>query len=229
MRATILCYHKVGPAAEEGRRLNVEPARLRSHVAFFARRRRPFVRAADLAAPWPEGAVCFTFDDAYASTMANAPAILESFGARGTFYAVAGKVGGASDWDGPAARPLAPLEALLDAQARGHEIGNHTFSHPHLDQLAPEAQAREVDEADAWLRERGLEPGSFCYPYGGYDADAIRAAARYPVALALRKRLATSEDDPHALPRVVVAYGDALPLLLYRLYIRPRLRRTPLR
>lgn len=226
MRATILCYHKVGPASEEGRRLNVEPARLASHVRFFSRR-GSFMLARDLAKPWPARPVCFTFDDAYASTMANAPEILERHGARGTFYAVSSLVGLSSSWDGDQARPLAPWEILSEVAARGHEIGNHTHTHPHLERLQSDEQATEVRQADAILRERGLSPASFCYPYGGLNDAAVAAVrdAGYGVGLALGKRLADSSEDPLRLSRVVVAYSDALPMLLYRLHVRPRLRR----
>ncbi|MGV3616220.1 MAG: polysaccharide deacetylase family protein [Fimbriimonas sp.] len=230
MRATILCYHKVGPFEEEGRKLNIEPERLRSHVRFFARRQAPILRAEELGETWPPGAVCFTFDDAYVSALENATAALEAFGARGTFYAVAGKVAGTSDWDGDLARPLAPLESLLEAQSRGHEIGNHTYRHPHLDRVSPDEQAWEVEEAHRWLTERGLRPGSFCYPYGGQGEAAVaKARELYPVGVVLRKRIAEATDDRLRLPRVVVAYSDSVPMLLYRLYVRPRLRRTPLR
>ncbi|AIE84394.1 polysaccharide deacetylase [Fimbriimonas ginsengisoli Gsoil 348] len=171
--------------------------------------------------------MCLTFDDAYLSTMLHAPEILERNGARGAFYAVSGKVGGSSDWDGTAARPLAGWDLLIDAQSRGHEIGNHTRSHPHLDDLAPEDQRREVDEAHADLVEHGIQSRSFCYPYGGLNDAAVEAVglAGYQVGLALRKKAATTDENRLALSRVVVAFSDSLPLLLYRLHVRPWLRR----
>ena len=226
MRATILCYHKVGPAAEEGRRLNIEPARLESHVRYFVRRGNPVRRAMELAGPWPDGVVCFTFDDAYESALRHATEVMERQGARGTFYAVVDKIGGSSDWDGSMARPLAALPLLLNAQAAGHEIGNHTLTHPHLDRLDLEAQEREVLEADRRLREAGIVPGSFCYPYGDFDPHAESIVARqYQVGVALRKRHATPHDPKSSLSRIVVAYSDSLPMLMYRLHVRPLLRR----
>jgi len=213
--------------AEEGRRLNIEPRRLESHVRYFARRSSRFLLARDLVGPWPEKSVCFTFDDAYASTMANAPQVLERHRARGSFYAVPSKVGLSSDWDGEQARPLADWPLLREAQARGHEIGNHTFSHVHLPQLSPDEQSREIALAHQRLRDEGLEPGSFCFPYGSLDASAIEAVqgAGYGVGLALRKRIATEEEDRLSLSRVVVAFSDSVPALLYRLHVRPLLRR----
>jgi len=227
MRAFILCYHKVGPVAQEGRRLNIEPHRLESHVRYFSRRSFSFLLARDLAKPWPARTACFTFDDAYLSTMANAPPVLEKFSAKGSFYAVPSKVGIASDWDGDLARPLASWHLLRDVQARGHEIGNHTLSHVLLEKRSPQEQLKELVDADQWLRQEGLDPGSFCFPYGSLNDSAIAAVrqAGYSVGLALRKRIATSDEDLLALSRVVVAYSDSLPALLYRLHVRPLLRR----
>jgi len=227
MQATILCYHKVGPALEEGRSLNIEPFRLRSHVRFFARRGRTFVRACDFAAGWPSGSICFTFDDAYSSTMKNAPSIFESEGARATFYAVPVLVGSSSVWDREKARPLAAWDALRAAQSAGHEIGNHSFSHCRLGDADLETQKAEIREAHRRLVAEGLRPGSFCYPYGSLNADALEAVrgAGYSVGMALGKRSALESDDRLKLPRIVVAYSDALPMLLYKIVLKPRLKR----
>lgn len=227
MSATILCYHKVGGALEEGRRLNIEPSRLGSHARFFARMNRRFVTAGELVHTLVEEPVCFTFDDAYASTMVNAPEIFDSLYARATFFAVPGHVGGVSAWDGEAARPLAGWDLLLSVQARGHEVGNHTQTHARLADLPPEGQFDEVASAHRALVDHGLTPGSFCYPYGSLNETAVAMVgmAGYRVGLALGKRPATSDDDPLRLPRIVVSYSDALPMLLYKLLLKPRLRR----
>jgi peptidoglycan/xylan/chitin deacetylase (PgdA/CDA1 family) len=220
----ILCYHKVGPVAEEGRGLNIEPSRLLSHVRFFTRRRWKVVLARDLADKWPDRSVCFTFDDAYSSTMASAPSILEQCGARGCFYAVPGLVGSTSSWDGDKARPLADWETLRSARDAAHEIGNHTWDHVHLSRLGREEQVEQIRSADTRLREEGLEATSFCYPYGSVGDTSVLAESGYPVGLALGKGAARVSDDRLALPRIVIAYGDALPLLLYKMYIRPKLK-----
>jgi peptidoglycan/xylan/chitin deacetylase (PgdA/CDA1 family) len=184
------------------------------------------VRACDLVRPWPAKAVCFTFDDAYASTMHHAPSILEEGQAFGSFYAVTDKVGLTSDWDGAEARPLASWEALVQAQARGHEIGNHTRSHVQLARLEWLAQVAEITDATRALKDHGLNAASFCFPYGSLCSPDVLTEAGYNIGLALKKRVATENDDPRLLPRVVVAYSDVLPMLLYKIYIRPRLRRA---
>jgi peptidoglycan/xylan/chitin deacetylase (PgdA/CDA1 family) len=219
--AIILCYHKVGPAASEGTWLNVEPERLRSHVRFFSRRGYTFLRAWDLVGEWRRRSVVFSFDDSYVSTLENAPPILEEVGARGSFYAVPSKVGGASDWDGDRRRPLANWDTLRHAERQGHEIGNHTHSHVHLAELPFEEQREEVRKADMRLKEEGLSPKTFCYPYGSLaDREAIEG---YRIGLSLEKRIATPADDPLRLPRIIPSYSDSLPLLLYKIFVRPKL------
>lgn len=227
MRATILCYHKVGPHLEEGRKLNIEPARLDSHVRFFRRRGAPIVLARDLATDWKPNSVCFSFDDAYVSTLSHATEVLERNKVRGTFYAVTSQVGGSSVWDGDLARPLAPWETLRAAQKRGHEIGNHTLSHPHLPKLSFEEQLSEIQLGHEQLLEEGLTDHSFCYPFGSLSKESVEAVRRvgYRVGLSLRKGHATLSDDRLVLPRIVVAFSDAVPMLIYRLYLRPLMRR----
>jgi peptidoglycan/xylan/chitin deacetylase (PgdA/CDA1 family) len=226
MSVTILCYHKVGPASEEGRRLNIEPSRLATHVRFFARKNRPFVLAKDLAESIQDGMVCFSFDDAYASTMHHAPLIFEEQGVRASFYAVPGRVGQDSDWDGEQSRPLADWDDLRAAQTRGHEIGNHSQNHRRLAELDPLEQLNEIQSAHRRLLDEGVSSRSFCYPYGSYDARTVEAVqkAGYPVGLALNKHLAETSDNPLTLPRIVIAYSDSLPMLLYKLILKPRLK-----
>lgn len=227
MKATILCYHKVGPESEEGRALNIEPNRLRSHVRFFVLRSFNFLLARDLGGFWPDRAVCFTFDDAYSSTMDNAPQILEEFGVRGSFYAVGSKIGKSSDWDGEKARPLASASVLVAAARRGHEIGNHSWSHPDLSRLGYDEQREEILLGHEVLTSLGITPRSFCFPYGSLNDDSVRALSEqgYGVGVALRKSRANPREDRRALSRIVVGFSDALPLLIYKIYVRPALRR----
>lgn len=221
----ILCYHKVGPIDLEGRALNVEPARLDTHVRYFKRRGLQFVRAGELAELWPPRAVCLTFDDAYHSALTFGRDVLLRHRATATFYAVPSLVGKTSAWDGPRAKPLASWDLLLEAQKQGFEIGNHTWSHADLSKSALEGQAEEWRRGDQALLEHGLAPESFCYPFGRMNAHSIEAArsAGAKVAVAILKRPARATDDKLALPRVVVAYSDSVAKLLYKLHIRPLL------
>ncbi|MCX7799739.1 MAG: polysaccharide deacetylase family protein [Fimbriimonadales bacterium] len=221
----ILCYHKCGPASAEGRRLNVEPARLASHVRFLRRRGFGFVLAGDLADRWPDQAACLTFDDAYVSTLEHGFEVLRSLGVRASVYPVTARVGGIADWQGGDGARLADWEALLAAHRDGFEIGSHTATHPALDAMDEAAQRAEIGRSLTELRERGIEPRSFCHPYGRHNAATLEALQTLgvPVGLALGRRPATAGDPRLRLPRIAVAYSDGLPMLVYKLTLKPLL------
>lgn len=74
-------------------------------------------------------------------------------------------------------------EAVVDGYVRaGHVIANHSFSHPHLNQLSPADYLADVDKAEAWLKPRPGHRPWFRFPFldeGSKDKvkrDAIRAA-----------------------------------------------------
>ena len=183
------------------------------------------MRAQELSRSWPKRAVGFTFDDAYLSTMTYGVEVMNESAAPGSFYAVAGMVGKASSWDAERGRPLADWDHLRSAASQGHEIGNHTFTHPQLARLDGEAQRVEIQCAHHLLREDGLECKSVCYPYGSLSAQTLAIAAElgYEIGLTLRRGIASDHDDHLSLPRVTIAYGDAIPLLLYKIFVRPKL------
>jgi peptidoglycan-N-acetylglucosamine deacetylase len=112
-----------------------------------------------------KGAVSVTFDDARASQLDRGVPVLDRHGVRATFYVL----------------PLAVAKRPDDwkrAVATGHEIGNHTMTHPcsanHSSSRANPLEALTVeqldhdiaaadDEIDALL---GVRPRTFAYPCG---------------------------------------------------------------
>lgn len=225
MPLPILCYHKVGPLAEEGRWLNVEPATLRSHIRFFKRRSFRFLQAADLHGDWPAKAVCLTFDDAYRSTMTHGIETMRQEAVTASIFAVSSQFGGNSLWDGDRAGKLAEDSLLVEAALLGFEIGNHTASHPRLSQLSPERQMEEIQSCHQALLDLNIHATAVAYPYGSFDANTLEAVRKlgYSVGLGLSRRPARPSDRRLALPRIVLSYGDRLPMLLYKLHLRPRL------
>lgn len=225
-RLPILCYHKVGPEEVEGRFLNVHPQTLRAQIGFLKRRGLRFVLARDLGGPWPERAACLTFDDAYSSLHEHGVPVLLDCGVRASIYAVSGRVGQSSDWDGERARPLMAWDALRSLQGQGFEIGNHTVDHPALATLDRPAIADQLRLAHEHLSAEGIHPQTVCYPYGSTSPNVERVASEvgYRVGLALGKRLARADDPALGLPRIVVAYSDVVPKFWYRVFIRPLLR-----
>ena len=222
-----LCFHKVGPIEEEGRSLNIEPANLKRLIKWLKNREGQFVQAWQLADPWPKKGICLTFDDCYLSTLTHGLEVLREEAVTGSFYAVSNLVGKTSAWDATLARPLADWDLLRNAQAEGFEIGCHTASHVRLGDLDLEQQRKEILVCSEKMRQEGLDPKSFCLPYGSYNGQTAGAidACGYKVGLALNKRSATESDNKLLLPRVVVACSDSPASLAYKLWVKPKLYR----
>ncbi|HZU21197.1 MAG TPA: polysaccharide deacetylase family protein [Terriglobales bacterium] len=66
-------------------------------------------------------------------------------------------------------------KAVADA---GHEIGNHTFSHPNLIFASPAAVQREISDCQLAIADAiGRQAQLFRPPFGGRRPDVLRAAA----------------------------------------------------
>lgn len=120
--------------------------------------------------PWPgtvQAALSLTFDDARITQIGLGIPILNEYDLKGTFYL----------------SPEATEERLADwkaAAASGHEMGNHTMTHPcsgsfdfirergnPLEDYDLEEMARDIDDASEWIEDRfGRRPTSFAYPCG---------------------------------------------------------------
>ena len=203
--------------------MNCSPVQLASHARFFQRRGWNGFLPRQFLSQRATG-ICFTFDDAYVSAIENAPSILEQFGFRGAFYVVPSLVGLTSSWDGDMARPLADWDALLSIAARGHELGNHSLTHPRLNELSVTEQLVEIESASKVLHARGVEVSSIAFPYGLSNQDTFSAmeTAGVKVGLALGKRPVRAEAA-NCLPRIVVGYSDSVAKLLYKIFVRPKL------
>ncbi len=124
--------------------------------------------AAQQASPWPEGkraAVSLTFDDARPSQIDTGLPLLEKLGVRATFFVLPDNV-------------EKRVEGWKRAAAQGHEIGNHSMTHPctgnyafsranALEDYDLERMAKDIDAAQAAIRKLlGISPVSFAYPCG---------------------------------------------------------------
>ena len=117
---------------------------------------------------WPHGkraALAITFDDARLTQPDNGFEILDRHGIHATFYVTPSAV-------------EKRLEAWKGAVKKGHEIGNHTITHPcsgtgawsrhnALEDYTLERITAEIDGATAQLQSMlGVSPTTFAYPCG---------------------------------------------------------------
>jgi peptidoglycan-N-acetylglucosamine deacetylase len=117
---------------------------------------------------WPTGkraAVSLSFDDARASQVDEGLALLKKMGIKVTFFVTPGGVEKRLDgWK----------QAVLD----GHEIANHSLTHPcsgnyafssgnALETYTLDSMAQQLDEANARIEKLlGVKPTTFAYPCG---------------------------------------------------------------
>jgi len=124
---------------------------------------------------WPGGVVSFTFDDFPRSAWLNGGAILESYDRRGTYYTAMALAGTANNLG-----PMFTRDDMRAADAQGHEVACHTFSHRDCAQMPATEIAAEIDRnADALSKMLGGAPVSnFAYPFGGVSQSAKNVLAR---------------------------------------------------
>lgn len=128
-----------------------------------------------IAGPGRAGHVALSFDDGpHPSLTPQLLDILRAQGMRATFYLIGSRV---ARWPGLARRIL----------AEGHEIGNHTWSHPALTGLGTAGMLAEIDRTNRIIREAtGIAPLTLRPPYGAMSARQralLYAERRMPTVL----------------------------------------------
>jgi beta-glucosidase len=152
---------------------------------------------------WPrgkKGAVSLTFDDARPSQIENGLPLFKKYGIKATSYVSL-----------PAVEQQ--IAGWKQAIAGGHEIGNHTMTHPctgnypafkdrALEEMTLGRMAGEIDDASqAIFRLLGVRPRTFAYPCGQTFVGRGRDVASFvPLVaerfLAGRKWLSEDSNDP---------------------------------
>jgi len=121
-----------------------------------------------------QGFVSLTFDDGYYSAYSKGIPILDAAGIKSTFYVVTTLVGDMVDG-------YATQSQIQVMYRNGHEIGNHTRTHPLLSTVSPTQLASEATGAQQDLQAWGYKSTTFAYPYddyGGSSTSAVVAAVK---------------------------------------------------
>lgn len=69
------------------------------------------------------------------------------------------------------------LEIYRKIYKAGHEIGNHSYNHPHMAELSKEEVLSELKQTQQLMRkitDEGEEPGLFRFPYGSKNETVLR-------------------------------------------------------
>ena len=111
--------------------------------------------------------IALTFDDGPHPKETNQILdVLDKYNVKGTFFVV----GTHANWYS---------EPLVRAAKEGHEIGNHTFSHPDISNLSSDDIKRELKECeDMLIKLTGKKPTLFRPPYGSYSEEKLGEIAK---------------------------------------------------
>jgi peptidoglycan/xylan/chitin deacetylase (PgdA/CDA1 family) len=172
----------------------------------------------------PPKAVVLTVDDAYTTFKSGAMPILRQYGFPVTLFVNTDSVGSKDslDWN-----------ELRQLTKEGVEIGNHSATHLSLAEQLPKESTSiyrqrlhaDLDRAQQVLiRELGLVPQLFAYPYGEYSVQAQQIVEEYGflAAFAQHSGVIGANDPLFALARTPLTgiYGT-LSQLQQKLALRP--------
>lgn len=101
--------------------------------------------------------IALTFDDGPGPYTAHLLDILDQYGAKATFFLIGSKVSGQAS-------------VVRSIQARDHQLGNHSWSHPELPKLSVDQIAGEIDRTNEAIRQAtGVKPSILRPPYGAVN------------------------------------------------------------
>jgi peptidoglycan/xylan/chitin deacetylase (PgdA/CDA1 family) len=195
----ILAYHQVSTEPEV---YSIDPDKFEEQMHYLSNNGYTAISLAELFAansggqPLPPKPVIITFDDGYTDNYQTALPIMEKYGMKGTVFVIAGQVGqpGYMTWD-----------QIKFMQAKGIEIGSHTYSHIALTDIGQPQLVDELGRSKQVLETNLAKPVNFlAYPYGQYNPSTIAAVkqAGYIGACSGLPGLGTIKDDAYQLKRV---------------------------
>ena len=101
--------------------------------------------------------IALTFDDGPGPYTAHLLDVLDQYGAKATFFLIGSKVSSQAN-------------VVRNIHARGHQLGNHSWSHPELPKLPVDQIAGEIDRTnDAIKQATGVTPAILRPPYGAVN------------------------------------------------------------
>ncbi|MFM1891367.1 MAG: hypothetical protein RLZ44_444 [Pseudomonadota bacterium] len=230
----ILMYHQVGdfePMAGH-RSTYCHYRRFAAQMAYLARGRYNVLRLSDAVAclsgerALPPRAVVLTFDDGYENFYEYAYPELDRHGFPAMVYLISDLLGQPASWfaaDGRATPPLMDAARIRQLSQAGIDFGSHGASHLKLAEQDDATVRAELTRSRERLQDvLGGPVDHFCYPYGSYDLRVLEAVAEagYRSAVTCVRALAHPGDDPLALPRKAISFGDNLAGVIWKLHLK---------
>lgn len=133
-------------------------------------------------------AISFTFDDGSREHFDVAVPLLDAYGFKGTFFVIAGFTPESKGDPLVAGRDRkwwaeVSWEEWREAAGRGHEIGNHSLTHPAggLPKIRdPQQLKAEIEDSAQLIADKiGQRPVTFAYPYNKASARVRRLVLQH--------------------------------------------------
>lgn len=197
----VLAYHKVN---NDKSMYSVSPLEFEQQMRYLSEQGytaislHEYAQAMRQQQPLPAKPIVLTFDDGYENNYTTALPIMEKYGMRGTVFIISGYV---------TFPEYLTWEQIRAMQARGTEIGSHTFSHVNLGTLSPEEQEYQLAESKREIEYRLQQPVEFlAYPFGGFTSDTQQALKKLGYWGACTGEAGLNQDlaAPYTLKRINV-------------------------
>lgn len=131
-----------------------------------------------------ECAVSFTFDDGMKEHYTIVAPELEKRGFRGTFWLCCAWIHDDPQTD----TTHITWDEAREMDANGHEMSNHSWSHPNLTTLSDEEALEEIVRNDDAIEKKiGTRPVTFCFPYNAYNEERVAMAMEGRVGARLKE------------------------------------------
>ena len=151
--------------------------------------------------------IAFTFDDGpFTKVDQRILDVLDTYGGRATFFIVGSRVNDYKD----------TLKRIHDS---GSEIGNHTYNHKNLENLAPEEVISQIEMTnDAVEAVTGFRPKLVRVPYGAFKGQ-VSGLVSYPmIQWNIDTEDWSSKDKDAILSALLSQARDGSIILMHDLY-----------
>lgn len=164
---TVLTYHRIVAAGEREFFHDVEETAFEQQLRRVCERTTATTDGFRLIAE--RGPLCLTFDDG-TTDHRRAAELLSSFGLKGTFFVISGRLGA------PGYLSEADVRAMA---ADGHRLASHSVTHRHLTSLSAQELVEELVNSRLHLEEITQSAVDWLAPPGGvYSAATIATGLR---------------------------------------------------
>ena len=140
-----------------------------------------------------ECAVSLTFDDSMKEHYTIVAPELEKRGFRGTFWMCGGWMPAEPQYD-TTHFTWAEAKEMSD---KGHEMSNHSWSHPNMTTLSEEELKEQIRKNDeAILANLGKPSTTFCFPYNAYNDTVLAEVMKGRIGARLKEFWLGGQHSP---------------------------------